>query len=220
MKDLTIAILGGTGKLGGGLVYRWCKAGLNIIIGSRSEHKAANAAEEIVKRVSGASVRTMTNENAASQADIIVLCVPFSKQRAVLKAIKKCAQGKIVVDTTVPLVPPKVWRVHLPPEGCAGVIAQQILGAGVRVVSAFQNIAASHIDGGHKVQSDVLVCGNDEDARQTVIDLAAKAEIKAWHAGPIENAVASEALTSVLISLNRHYKIAGSGVAIIGETVA
>ena len=217
MPNKTIAVLGGTGHLGGGLVYRWCKAGLDIVIGSRSKPKAAEAAEAVAERVPGASVRSMTNEEAASEADIVVLSVPFSHQKQALEAIRDHVQGKIVIDTTVSLVPPKVWTVQLPPDGCAGVIAQKILGDGSRVVSAFQNVAASHVNSDCQIHCDVLVCGNDEDARQQVIELANLAGMKAWHAGPIENAAAAEALTSVLISLNRHHKIRGSGIVITGE---
>jgi hypothetical protein len=220
MKQLTIAVVGGTGKLGTGLAYRWFKAGLDVIIGSRLEEKAAAAAADLGKRVSGTGPRAMTNEAAAAAADVIVLCVPFAQHKAMLEAIKEPVQGKIVVDATVSLNPPKVWQVQLPPEGSAGAIAQRTLGADVRVVSAFQNLAAAHLDGDHEILGDVLVSGNDEAARQTVIDLAQKAGVKAWHAGPIENAAAAEALTSVLISLNRHYKIAGSGIAIVGEPAA
>jgi len=216
-SNKTIAILGGTGKLGGGLAYRWCKAGLDVVIGSRSKQKAAEAAEAVAERVPGASVRAMSNENAAAEADIVVLSVPFSHQDQMLEAVRDHVQAKIVIDTTVALVPPKVWTVQLPPEGCAGVIAQEFLGDGVRVVSAFQNVAASHVNSEHHIECHVLVCGNDEDARQQVIDLADLAGMRAWHAGPIENAAAAEALTSVLISLNRHYKIPGSGIVITGD---
>ncbi len=217
IPNKTIAVLGGTGNLGGGLVYRWCKAGLDIVIGSRSKQKAAEAAEAVAERVPGASVRAMTNEDAAAEADIVVLSVPFSHQKQMLEAIRDHVQDKIVIDTTVSLVPPKVWTVQLPPEGCAGVIAQKFLGDEIRVVSAFQNVAASHVNSDRQIDCHVLVCGNDEDARQQVIDLADLAGMKAWHAGPIENAAAAEALTSVLISLNRHHKIPGSGIAITGD---
>jgi hypothetical protein len=217
IPNKTIAVLGGTGNLGGALVYRWCKAGLDIVIGSRSKQKAAEATRGVAARVPDASPRAMTNEDAAAEADIVVLTVPFAHQKQLLEAICDLVQGKIVIDTTVSLVPPKVWTVQLPPEGCAGVIAQNFLGDGTRVVSAFQNVAASHVNSDQPIHCDVLVCGNDRDARQQVIDLANLAGMKAWHAGPIENAAAAEAVTSVLISLNRYYKIPGSGIVITGE---
>jgi NADPH-dependent F420 reductase len=217
VPNRTIAVLGGTGNLGGGLAYRWSKAGLNVVIGSRSKDKAAEAAKAVATRVPNASMRGMTNEDAASEADIIVLTIPFAHQKQLLEAIRGQVQGKIVIDTTVSLVPPRVGTVQLPPEGSAGVIAQNFLGDGTRVVSAFQNIAASHVDSDQTIHCHVLVCGNDEDARQEVIDLADLAGMKAWHAGPIENSAAAEALTSVLISLNRRYKIPGSGIVITGE---
>jgi len=216
----TIAVLGGTGDLGGGLAYRWAKAGVNLIIGSREAAKAELAAAALCERIAGVSVRGMDNVSAAREADIVVCSVPFSHQRATLESIREAVQGKLLVDTTVCLKPPKVGRVQLPPEGSAGQIAQAILGDEVQVVSAFQNIAAAHLNSDHQVLCDVLVCGNKRDARQQVIELSNLADLKAWHAGPIDNAAAVEGLTSILITLNRHYKIPGAGIAITGEPQA
>lgn len=213
----TIAILGGTGDLGGGLAYRWAKAGINLIIGSRVAEKAELAATKLCERVPAAKVIGVDNVTAACEADIVVSSVPFSHQRDTLESIRNAVQGKLFVDTTVCLKPPKVGRVQLPPEGSAGQIAQQVLGDDVQVVSAFQNIAAAHLDSEHNTLCDVLVCGNKRDARQQVIELANLADLKAWHAGPIENAAAVEGMTSILITLNRHYKIPGAGIAITGE---
>jgi len=219
MSDIneTVAVLGGTGDLGGGLVYRWAKAGLNIIIGSRDAARAEAAATEIRQRVPTASVHGMDNLSAAKEADIVVMSVPFAHQRRTLEEIRESVQGKLLIDTTVCLQPPKVGRVQLPSEGSAGQIAQQVLGDEVAVVSAFQNIAAAHLDSDHEIHCDVLVCGNKREARQKVITLASAAGLRAWHAGPIDNAAAVEGLTSVLITINRLYKIPGSGIVITGE---
>ena len=213
----TIAVLGGTGDLGSGLVYRWAKAGYDIIIGSRKEETALEATTAMLERLTGANIRGMENQAASEAADIVAMTVPFAHQASTLAHIKEAVQGKIFIDVTVALNPPKVGRVQLPPEGSAGMIAQETLGEDVQVVSAFQNIAAAHLDSDHKVDCDVLVTGNKKDARQVVIDLAAEAGLKAWHAGPINNSIATEALTSVLITLNKQYKIPGAGIVVTGE---
>jgi len=212
-----IAVLGGTGDLGSGLVYRWSKAGYTIIIGSRKEEGAIEAADKMLERVPGADIKGMENKAAAEAAEIVAMTVPFAHQQGTLEHIKEAVQNKIFIDVTVALKPPKVGTVQMPAEGSAGVIAQNMLGEDVRVVSAFQNIAAAHLDSDHEVHCDVLVTGNKKDARQVVIDLAEAAGLKAWHAGPIANSAATEALTSVLITLNKQYKIPGAGITITGE---
>ncbi|MCC7515791.1 MAG: NADPH-dependent F420 reductase [Pseudomonadales bacterium] len=213
-----IAVIGGTGDLGTGLVYRWCRAGYHVIIGSRKADSAAEAATAMQARVPGAHVEGMENPAAASKADIVCMTVPFSHQQGTLESIRDAVQGKIFIDVTVSLKPPKVGTVQLPAEGSAGVIAQQTLGDQVRVVSAFQNIAAAHLNDEHDIHCDVLVTGDDADARETVVQLAQAAGMKAWHAGSIANSAATEALTSVLIFMNKRYKIAGgAGIAITGE---
>lgn len=217
----TLAILGGSGDLGGGLAFRWARAGYPIIIGSRSAEKAEQAAAELAAKGLAGKVRGLDNEAAARAGDIVVLTVPFANQAPTLEAIKAAVQGKILVDVTVPLVPPKVGTVQLPAGGSAGQIAQTILGEGVRVVSAFQNVAAAHLeDPEHDPDCDVLVCGNDADACAAVLALVAAAGMKGWHAGPIANSVVAEALTSVLITLNRRYKIPGAGFRITGSPQA
>ncbi|MCC7183378.1 MAG: NADPH-dependent F420 reductase [Rhodocyclaceae bacterium] len=217
----TLAILGGSGDLGGGLAFRWARAGYSIIIGSRSADKASEAAAKLAGRGVGGSARGLDNEAAAAAGDIVVLTVPFANQAPTLEAVRAALQGKILIDVTVPLVPPKVGTVQLPAGGSAGQIAQSLLGDGVRVVSAFQNVAAAHLeDPDHDPDCDVLVCGNDAAACQQVLTLVAAAGMKGWHAGPIANAAAAEALTSVLITLNRRYKIPGAGLRITGTPQA
>lgn len=217
----TLAILGGSGDLGGGLAFRWARAGYPVIIGSRSADKAREAAAALAARVPAGDVRGLDNEAAAAAGDIVVLTVPFANQAPTLEAVKAPLQGKILIDVTVPLMPPKVGTVQLPAGGSAGQIAQSLLGDGVRVVSAFQNVAAAHLeDPDHDPDCDVLVCGNDAAACQQVLTLVAAAGMKGWHAGPIANAVVAEALTSVLITLNRRYKIPGAGFRITGTPQA
>ncbi|MGE0748539.1 MAG: NADPH-dependent F420 reductase [Rhodospirillales bacterium] len=216
-----LAIVGGTGALGAGLALRWAKAGYPVAIGSRTADKAQIAAELLLERLPDAAILAADNRGAAHNADIVVVTVPFAAQEPTLHDIRDVVQGKIVVDVTVPLQPPQVSRVHLPPAGSAAQAAQAILGDGVKVVSAFQNVSAQHLqDLDHAIDCDVLVCGNDVAARETVIGLAAAAGMKGWHAGVLANAVAAESLTAVLIAINRRYKIAGAGLRIVGETKA
>ncbi|MDP6690124.1 MAG: NADPH-dependent F420 reductase [Alphaproteobacteria bacterium] len=214
----TIAVIGGTGALGFGLALRWAKAGHAIVIGSRAQESADRGAERLAAMAPEATVSGLVNGEAAAAAEIVVLTVPFSNQAPMLEAIKPGCQGKIMVDVTVPLQPPKVRTVHLPEHGSAGKGAQVFLGDGVRVVSAFQNVAADHLtDLEHEIDCDILVCGNDPDAREVVVGLAEDASMRAWHAGRIENSVVSEALTSALIFMNNRYKIAGAGIRIAGQ---
>ena len=212
----TISIIGATGALGGGLATRWARAGYSVIIGSRDAGRAETAARELNARVGGDRVSGLDNADAATAGDIVVLTVKFEHQQDTLEQIKAGVQGKILVDTTVPLVPPKVARVQLPVEGSAGMMAQQFLGDGVEVVSAFQNIAAEALSNGKAIDCEVLVSGNDVDARDKVIELAAAAGMRAWHAGPLANSAAAEALTSVLIHINKRYGSDHAGIQMNG----
>ncbi len=215
-----IAILGGTGALGTGLVRRWTQAGHAVIIGSRTLEKAEAALAELKQVMTewGATkldVAAMENLDAARAADIVVLTVPFAHQKSTLEHVRPALEGKILVDVTVPLMPPKVGTVQLPPEGSAGMAAQQLLGEAVKVVSAFQNVAAHHLQEGHGIECDVLVCGNDKDARAEVIGLVEACGMRGFHAGPIANSAAAEALTSVIININRAFKC-HAGIRITG----
>ena len=205
-----LAILGGTGDLGTGLARRWAQVGYEVIIGSRTQDKAeaavADLREVMAERgVAEISVRAMENLAAAKAADIVTLTVPFSHQASTLELVKEALHGKILIDVTVPLVPPKVARVQLPPQGSAGQIAQELLGEEVYVVSAFQNVAAAHLQEGRGLECDVLVTGNKKVAREAVITLVEAAGMRGFHAGMINNAAAAEALTSVLITINKQY---------------
>jgi NADPH-dependent F420 reductase len=211
MSMHTIAILGGTGDLGSGLAKCWLAAGYNVVIGSRSAEKAQAFAKEL-----GGSARGESNVAAAKAAEIVVVAVPFSNHEATLREIRDAVQGKIVVDAVVPLVPPKVSTVQLPAEGSAAQIAQNLLGEGVRVVSAFHNVGAAKLHAGGRVDCDVLVFGNDKEARETVITLAQKVATGGVDGGVLANSAAAEALTSVLIGINRRYKVPGAGIRFTG----
>ena len=214
----TIAVLGGTGKEGKGLALRWAAKGHEIVIGSRSPERAQAAAQEMVAALGGnARVRGADNLAAAQACTLAVLSVPYAAQVETAQQVAAALGGKILIDVTAPLMPPRVDRVALPGGESAVVALQRRLGPEVRVVSAFQNVSAAHLsDLGHEIDCDVLVCGDDGEARDVTVALANDAGMRAWHAGVLANSVAAEALTSVLIAINKRYKIAGSGIRITG----
>ena len=218
--SMKIAIIGGTGALGAGLALRWAKAGHQIILGSRDGERAQVTAQEMSGKISGVSTTLTGMENGAAAAagELVVITVPYANHGDTLETIRPHLNGKILVDVTVPLMPPKVRTVQLPEGGSVAKAVQNTLGNEVRVVSAFQNVAAAHLsDLDHEIDCDVLVCGNDPAARGTVITLAQDAGMNAWHAGRIDNSAVAEALTSVLIFMNGSYKIDGAGIRITGE---
>jgi len=213
----TIAIIGGTGALGSGLAHRWSLAGYPIIIGSRAKEKADSAAAEYAVSETAGAVTGQDNKAAACLGDIVVMTVPFSSHAATLVELKSGVSGKIVIDATVPLVPPKVGTVQLPAAGAAACMTQEALGEDVNVVSAFQNVAADKLHKRDDIDADVLVCGNKKAARETVITLVEALGMRGLHAGPLANSAAAEALTSVLITINRNYKIGNAGIRITGD---
>jgi 8-hydroxy-5-deazaflavin:NADPH oxidoreductase len=211
-----IAILGGTGQEGSGLALRWARAGHPVLIGSRDAARAAATAEELRRKVPGSRAEGMENRAAAERGEIAVLTVPYAAARATLESVREALSGKILVDVTVPLVPPQVARVQLPPEGAAAVAAQRLLGPEVKVVSAFQNVSSHLLEDAGAVECDVLVCGDDKEARAVVVELARAAGMRGIHGGALANAAAAEALTSVLIFINRRYGVTSSGIRFTG----
>jgi NADPH-dependent F420 reductase len=208
-----IAIVGGTGALGSALAKRLAAAGFPVVIGSRTPEKA----EEAARGLAGPSAaRGAANADAAAAGEIVLVTVPWSSQADTLDAIKPHIAGKLVIDTTVPLQPPKVSRVQLPPEDSAALAAQKRLGPTARLVSAFHNVAAHKLQVGGPIDCDVLVFGDDAKDRETVIGLAEAIGLRGLHAGPLANSAAAEALTSVLIGINRTYKVDGAGIRITG----
>lgn len=215
----TVAVLGGTGKEGGGLAIRWAKAGYKVILGSRSAEKAQTEAAAMSQQLGGGvAVSGAANLDAARAADVVVLTVPYAAQKSTADEVRSVLSGKIFIDVTVPLKPPKVSVVQMPPEGSAVLALQLHLGSEVKVVSAFQNISAEHLrDLHHVMDCDVLVCADDEAAANVAVELAEAAGMKGWFCGPLANSVVAEGLTSVLIGINRRYKIPGSGIRITGQ---
>lgn len=213
----TIAIIGGTGREGQGLAYRWVQAGHRILIGSRTAEKAEAAVASLLEKLEGkGALQGMTNAEAVSQAEIAVLTVPFAAHKETLEGLKEELQGKVLIDVVVPLVPPKVTRVQMPPEGSALAQAKAVLGDDVKVVDAFQTISYERLLSDEEIDSDVLVCGADKETRELVIGLVDDVGLKGWDAGPSENAVVVEGLTSILIGLNIKYKVPSSGIRITG----
>jgi|TARA_B100001059_G_scaffold235559_1_gene281619 NADPH-dependent F420 reductase len=210
---MKLAILGGTGSLGKGLASRWIKAGHDVLIGSRDLAKA----KEISIKLGLDASSGMLNLDAAKSCELACLTVPFAHQESTLLSIDDALVNKILIDATVPLMPPKVMRVQLPEVGSAALNAQAILGTDTTVVSAFQNISAELLQTDADIDCDVLVAGDLIDARNIVIDLAADAGLTGWHAGPLCNSVAAEALTSILIAINKKHSLAHSGIKITGH---
>jgi NADPH-dependent F420 reductase len=212
-----IAILGGTGEQGPGLALRWALAGEEVIIGSRSQDRAAKVAEELNAEIGEARISGLENPQAAEAAEIVVLTVPYTAHLSTLESVKAQVQGKIFVDVSVPLDPENPRRMKMPPAGSATEEAQAFLGAGTRVVAAFQNVAAHLLrDPQHAIDCDVLVCGNDAEAKRTVMGLVRKMGLHAHDVGPAESARVVEGLTSILIRLNIRHKVKGSGIRLTG----
>ncbi len=216
---MKIAILGGTGDLGGGLAWQLAKAGHAVIIGSRRGEAGAEAARSLAERLAAEGIpgepSGSDNASAAAACDIAILVVPFAHQMATVEPLKVQLAGKILVDATVPLVPPKVARVQLPEEGSAAQRSQAALGEDVRVVSAFQNVPAHALHHDDDIDLDVLVSGDKRADREVVADLIASIGLRPVHAGPLANSAAAEALTSVLIFINKQFKC-HSGLRITG----
>jgi len=214
---LSIAILGGTGKEGKGLAYRWAEAGYHIHIGSRDSAKAQSAAKEVMELLGGeAIIEGLSNVEAARKANIAVLTVPYSAHKETLESVKAELKGKILVDVTVPLIPPKVSIVQMPAAGSAAQEARQIVGEDVQVCAAFQNISHEHLLDSRSDECDVLVTGTSKEARNEVIKLVDATGLRGWDAGPLENSVVVEGLTSVLIGINKKYGSTHSGIKITG----
>ena len=216
-SKVTVGILGGTGKEGAGLAMRWALNGYRVIIGSRAEEKATTRAAEMNESLGGDYITGMANEDCAQAADLVVLSVPYGAHEPTLSSVKAQCAGKVVVDLTVPLKPPEIMSVNLPTGNSAALEAQAILGDDAKVVAAFQNVSSVKLKKlDEPVDCDVLVCGDDVDAKQEVIALVKAAGMRGVDAGALKNAVAVEALTPVLLYINKTYKAKGAGIRITG----
>jgi NADPH-dependent F420 reductase len=209
----TLAILGGTGKEGSGLALRWASVGYPVIIGSRQAEKAQAAAAELNARLGAQAVQGMENSAAARLADICVLTVVHAAHQAALQDLKLQLQGKILVDATARV---DYQNPHPPSPPAAAQLAQELLGSGVRVVAAFQNVPANILKKNlnRPLDAQVLVCADDLAAAEAVIRLAQTAGMRAVYAGGLENAIVVEGLTALLIGLNKHYGIKTASIQI------
>ncbi len=203
--NLTLAVVGGTGALGSALASRAARHGIPVIIGSRSAERAETFARELGEKIGVTNIAGASNRQAAAQGTIVAVTVPFASQLDTLAEIREGVAGKIVIDATVPLVPPKVARVQLPPEGSAAVRAHAFLGDGAEVISALHNIAAVELGGARDPHCDVLVFGDRKDSREKVVELLSRIGLRSWHGGSLANSAAAEAMTSVLIFMNKTY---------------
>jgi 8-hydroxy-5-deazaflavin:NADPH oxidoreductase len=213
----TIAVIGGTGKEGRGLAYRWVRSGYFVLIGSRNPEKAQAAARELSGMFpKDAKIRGLGNLEAAQLADVVVLTVPYQVHQQTLLELKSALQGKLLIDVTVPLVPPQVTTVRMPPAGSAAQEARAILGTDVDICTAFQNISYEHLMSAEELECDILVTGTSKTARSKTLALIAAAGLQGWDAGPLENSSVVEGLTSILIHINRQYGSKHAGIKITG----
>ena len=182
-------------------------------------NRSIEKVNEINLRLKQEKISIESNYSAAEKSELVILSVPFSNHRVIVEEIAPVVQKKIVLDTTVPLVPPKVARVQLPEYGSVAKKTQELLGNEVRVVSAFQNVAAIHLNGDDALSGEVLVFGNNKDAREIIIGLIEQIGMKGWHAGSIDNSVVAESMTSVLIFMNKFYNMEGAGINIVDSSI-
>ncbi len=213
----TIAVIGGTGKEGKGLAFRWAKAGYRVIIGSRSAERAAAVAAEI-KQLLGDSgnVEGLSNADAAARGSIVVLTVPYAAHREILESIKAALDAKVLIDATVPFARSKDRGTPVQYSGSAAEEARDILGTGAGVAAAFHTISSELLFEDGMIDCDVLVTGTSKEARAEALSLVQGAGLEGWDAGPIENARVSEGLASVLIQINRKYGARRAGIRITG----
>jgi NADPH-dependent F420 reductase len=217
-----IAILGGTGPEGSGLANRWARAGEHVLIGSRDAARAKETAQQLRAQISAAGqIEGMDNATAAAACDIAVLTVPFSGAAALLKQLKSLWKpGTIVIDTTVPLaatVGGAATRVLGVWQGSAAEQTKELLPDGVSLAAALHNLGAAALSGDASVECDVLVCSDDEKAKQAASELVGKIPgARAVNGGKLENARLVESLTALLIGLNMRYKVHGAGIRFTG----
>lgn len=214
---LTIAVLGGTGKEGPGLAFRWARGGYHVIIGSRTPEKAEKVAAELNERLGRDLIVGMGNAQAAQSCDIAVLTVPYAAHTETLQSLKQDLQGKILVDVSNALNPEDRRTVNIPEAGSAAWQAQQLLGDETPVVAAFQNVSHVHLNQDGPVPCDVLVCGDDQSAKEQVLQMVATAGLVGWDAGKLANAIVAEGLTSVLLAINKAHRVKSAGIRITGE---
>jgi 8-hydroxy-5-deazaflavin:NADPH oxidoreductase len=213
MADLNVAIVGGTGNLGGALALRLGAPGVKIIIGSRDAEKAKKAVEALKPHLRAGEIEGTTNQEAVKGADYVVIAVPYEGHAQMVRDVKGQVTGKIIIDTVVPLNKGKPF---VPPAGSALQEAQQILGDEAPVVGALHNVSAVDLGDVDSPLGDVLVCGDKTDAKEKVMEIIRRIGARAFDGGPATNAYVIEGLTGVIIFLNRKYKSKHGSIRIVG----
>jgi NADPH-dependent F420 reductase len=213
MENLSVAIVGGTGNLGGALALRLAAPGVRIIIGSRDAEKAKKAVEILKPNLRAGEIVGMTNQDSIRGADYVVVAVPYEGHAQMVQDLKGQVAGKVIIDTVVPLNKGKPF---VPPAGSALQEAQQILGDEAPVVGALHNISAVDLADVDSPLGDVLVCGDKSEAKEKVMEIIRRIGARAFDGGPGTNAYVIEGLTGVIISLNRKYKSKHGSIRIVG----
>ncbi len=215
--NLSLAVIGGTGSEGSAIAARFAKAGVRVLIGSRDAMKAQNTANIINTKFGINIVEGYSNREAAAKADVVLLSIPYDGMKPILEDLKTAVQGKIVINIASSLDPERKSRAKLNPKGSITAEVQEFFGEGAKVVAAFQNISPEQLEKfDSKIETDVLVCGGDKEAREAVVAMIRKTGIEAFDAGVLANAVVVETMTAVLIYTNIKYKMKGAGIRLVG----
>jgi NADPH-dependent F420 reductase len=212
-KQTTIAIVGGTGNLGTALALRLAAPGVRVVIGSREREKAKSVVESLKSKIVQGTLEGETNQDAVKEADFVVISVPYEGHAKIVADLKGQVGGKTIINAVVPL---QKGRPFVPPAGSALLEAQAILGDEAPVIGALHNISALDLQDIHAPLGDVLVCGDNEAAKQLVMEIIRRIGARPFDAGPAANAYVIEGITGVLIHLNRKYKSKHASVKITG----
>lgn len=213
MENFSVAIVGGTGNLGSALALRLGAPGVKVIIGSRDAEKAKNAVATLQPKLRAGEIVGTTNREAVKDADFVVIAVPYEGHSQMVADLKGQLAGKIVINTVVPLNRVKPF---VPAAGSALQEAQQILGDEAPVIGALHNISAVDLGDVDAPLGDVLVCGDNGEAKQKVMEIIQRIGASAYDGGPASNAYVIEGLTGVIIHLNRKYKSKHGSIKITG----
>jgi 8-hydroxy-5-deazaflavin:NADPH oxidoreductase len=215
--NLSLAVIGGTGSEGSAIAARFAKAGVRVLIGSRDAMKAQNTANIINTKFGSKNVEGYSNRDAAAKADVVLLSIPYDGMKPILEDLKAAVKGKIVINIASSLDPERKSRAKLNPKGSITAEVQEFFGEDAKVVAAFQNISPEQLEKfDSKIETDVLVCGGDKEAREAVVAMIRKTGIEAFDAGVLANAVVVETMTAVLIYINIKYKMKGAGISLVG----
>lgn len=210
-KEINIAIVGGTGKLGSALALRLARPGVRVIIGSRDREKARTVVESLKKTLG--NIEGQGNQEAVKEAEFVIIAVPYEGHANIVTELKGQLTGKTIIDAVVPL---KKGRPFVPTAGSALLEAQEILAEEASVVGALHNISAVDLQEPDAPLGDVMVCGDSDTAKQKVVEIIHRIGARAFDAGPAANAYIIEGLTGVLIHLNRKYKSKHASIKITG----